>query len=75
MQGIIKLQSKTEKYFEEDCFITEILNTAEIPEVSVSQSKVKPRVTTVLHRLKETEESIISFPDREKWRLTEKLLV
>ena len=56
MQTIIKAQSKPEKYFEEECFITEILNSEANPEVSVSQAKVKPGVTTVLHRLNETYE-------------------
>ncbi len=56
MQEIIRAESKSEKYFEEECFITEILNSAEHPDVSVSKAKVKPGVTTVRHRLKETRE-------------------
>lgn len=56
MKGIIKAGAKSEKYFEEECFITEILNSEEHPEMSVSQAKVKPGVITVLHSLKETEE-------------------
>ncbi len=56
MEAIIKTQFKTEKYFEEECFITEILNDPSNQEVSISQAKVKPGVTTVLHRLLNTDE-------------------
>jgi mannose-6-phosphate isomerase-like protein (cupin superfamily) len=56
MQKIIKSGSKSEKYIEENCFITEILNTKEYPDMSIAQARVKPGITTVLHWLKETEE-------------------
>lgn len=56
MDAIIKARTKTEKYFEEECFITEILNSETNPEVSISQSKVRSGVTTVLHRLRDTDE-------------------
>ena len=56
MQGIIRSQSKPEIYFEEKCFITELLNSEESPDVSVARARVNPGVTTVLHWLKDTEE-------------------
>ena len=56
MDTIIKAQNLTEQYFEEDCYITEIVNSDEFPTVSVSQAKVKPNVATVSHRLKDTDE-------------------
>lgn len=56
MQGIIKSQCNPEKYFEEKCFITELLNSKEDPDISVSRARVNPGVTTVLHWLKDTEE-------------------
>ncbi len=56
MESIIRTQSKAEKYFEEDCYITELLNTEDLNDVSISQAKVKPGVTTVLHKLLETNE-------------------
>lgn len=35
----------------ERCFITELLNSADQPEVSLARSRVEPGVTTQLHRL------------------------
>jgi mannose-6-phosphate isomerase-like protein (cupin superfamily) len=56
MTRIIKALSKPEKYFEEKCFITELFNSGENPDVSVARARVNPGVTTVLHWLKDTEE-------------------
>ena len=56
MEGIIKSQSKQEKYFEEKCFITELLNSEESPDVSIARARVNQGVTTELHWLKDTEE-------------------
>jgi mannose-6-phosphate isomerase-like protein (cupin superfamily) len=56
MKGIIKSQNNPEKYFEEKCFITEILNSEEYPGMSISKARVNPGVTTVLHWLNNTEE-------------------
>lgn len=56
MQGIIWIENKPEIYSEEKCFITEILNSEDYPDVSVAQVTVKVGVTTVLHKLIETDE-------------------
>lgn len=56
MESIIKGKNLSEKYFEEDCFITEILNTGSHPGLSVSKARVKPGITTRLHKVKGTEE-------------------
>ncbi len=56
MQGIIKAESKPEKYFEEKCFITEIINTADFVSFSLSKAKVSPGTITDNHRIKDTEE-------------------
>ncbi len=40
-----------EYYFAEGCFITELLNTADDPEVSVARARVEPGRTTRWHRL------------------------
>jgi mannose-6-phosphate isomerase-like protein (cupin superfamily) len=56
MQGIIRSQSKQEKYFEEDCFITEMLDSEEYPDMSIAKARVNPGVTTVLHWVNNTEE-------------------
>ena len=41
-----------EYYFAEGCFITELLNTADDPAVSVARARVEPGRTTRWHRLK-----------------------
>lgn len=56
MERILRTEDKSEKYTEEKCFITEILNSEESPDVSVAQAKVKTGVKTVLHKLIDTEE-------------------
>ena len=38
-----------EYYFEERAYIKELLNSADIPGISVAQARVEPGVTTVLH--------------------------
>ena len=35
----------------EGCYITELSNTTDDPEVSIAQARVKPNVTTTWHRL------------------------
>jgi mannose-6-phosphate isomerase-like protein (cupin superfamily) len=52
---ITSIDSCPEYYFEERCFITELLNRANSPALSVAQARVEPGVTTVLHTLKGTE--------------------
>jgi mannose-6-phosphate isomerase-like protein (cupin superfamily) len=44
-------QTATEVWTRERCFITELLNSARHPEVSVARTRVEPGVTTELHRL------------------------
>lgn len=38
------------------CHITEIFNIAEHPHLSIAQSRVEPGITTVNHRLRDTNE-------------------
>ena len=47
---------KGEYYFEEGCFITELLNTPEDEAVSIARARVEPGVTTRWHRLRGTIE-------------------
>ncbi|WP_020538668.1 cupin domain-containing protein [Lewinella cohaerens] len=44
-----------EYYFEERCYIRELLNSEQTPGLSIAQARVLPGVTTVLHALKGTE--------------------
>lgn len=43
--------SATEFYTSEQCYITELSNTPDDPDVSIAQARVEPRVTTCWHRL------------------------
>ncbi|CAA9892026.1 Cupin [Candidatus Methylobacter favarea] len=49
---ILKINEADEYYFEEGCFILELSNSPADPEVSIARARVKPGVTTKLHRLK-----------------------
>ena len=48
---ILKANEADEYYFEEGCFSLELSNSAADPEVSNARARVKPGVTTKLHRL------------------------
>jgi mannose-6-phosphate isomerase-like protein (cupin superfamily) len=48
---IIKANEADEYYFDEGCFILELSNTSADPDVSIARARVKPGVTTKLHRL------------------------
>jgi len=45
-----------EYYSDERCYILELLNTPNSPEVSIARARVEPGVTTIKHRLKNTVE-------------------
>jgi len=45
-----------EFYTQEDCYITELSNSADDPVVSIARARVKPGITTHWHRLRETIE-------------------
>ena len=46
-----KAMGSDEYYFAEGCFITELLNTADDPTVSVARARVEPGRTTSWHHL------------------------
>lgn len=53
MKAKIKKQNlKAEFYMVEGCFITELSNFADDPDVSIARARVEPGVTTRWHRLK-----------------------
>jgi mannose-6-phosphate isomerase-like protein (cupin superfamily) len=57
MKEKIKKQNlKNEFYTAEKCFITELSNTPDDPDVSIARARVEPGVTTRWHRLKGTSE-------------------
>jgi hypothetical protein len=46
----------SEYYTEERCYITELSNTPNDPDVSIARARVLPGVTTRWHRLRATTE-------------------
>ena len=48
---IFKTKNAPEFYLDEGCFIREIINVAEIPNISISQARVEVGQTTELHSL------------------------
>lgn len=57
MKEQIKKQNiKNEFYTDERCYVTELSNTPDDPDVSIARARVEPGVTTRWHRLKETAE-------------------
>lgn len=50
--AITKLNLDNEFYTPEKCFITELSNTADDPDVSIARARIEPGVTTRWHQLK-----------------------
>lgn len=51
-KSIKKQNLKKEFYTAEKCFITELSNTPDDPDVSIARARVEPGITTRWHRLK-----------------------
>jgi mannose-6-phosphate isomerase-like protein (cupin superfamily) len=52
MKSQVKHMRETDEYyFQEGCFILELLNTNDDPSVSIARARVEPGVTTRLHQL------------------------
>ena len=57
MQESIKHQNLNDEFYTpEKCYIVELSNTPDDPEVSIARARVKPGITTRLHRLRGTSE-------------------
>jgi mannose-6-phosphate isomerase-like protein (cupin superfamily) len=54
--SIKKQELAKEFYTTEKCFITELSNTSDDPEISIARARLAPGVTTNWHRLKDTAE-------------------
>jgi mannose-6-phosphate isomerase-like protein (cupin superfamily) len=48
---ILKTPETAEYYFEEGCYILELSNSEQDPQLSVARARVKPGMSTRLHRL------------------------
>lgn len=55
-----------EYFFEERCFIRELANTSEDPEVSIARARVEPGVTTHWHWLEGITERYVILSGRGK---------
>jgi len=53
-----------EFYIDEGCYITELSNTADDPEVSIARSRVPAGATTRWHRLRGTVERYVMLEGR-----------
>src|SRR3989339_380806 len=57
MREVIRQQDlSNEFYTSEQCYITELSNTSDDPDVSIARARVEPGVTTRWHRLRGTVE-------------------
>jgi mannose-6-phosphate isomerase-like protein (cupin superfamily) len=60
MQSCIKKYvSENEFYIDEGCYITELSNSEDDPELSIARARVEPGVTTQLHKLLGTIERYV----------------
>ncbi|MES9971805.1 MAG: cupin domain-containing protein [Candidatus Thiodiazotropha sp.] len=53
---ILRHDASKEYFFQEGCYIKELSNHPGDRELSIAQARVKPGVTTLLHRLDQTAE-------------------
>jgi len=60
MQACIKVNAEVQEYFfAEGCFITELSNSADDPDVSVARARLEPGKTTRWHYLQDTGERYV----------------
>jgi len=58
-EGIFRFRPEGEYYFEEGCFILELCNSSEDPQVSIARARVQGGVTTRWHRLEGVTERYV----------------
>lgn len=57
MKATIKPQNLAQEFFtDERCYITEISNSADDPQLSIARARLEPGITTRWHRLSSTAE-------------------
>ena len=60
MKESIKQKKHNKEYYtDEKCFITELSNTSDDPDLSIAQARVEPGVTTRWHHLKDITERYV----------------
>ena len=56
---VLNVAESAEYFFEEGCFILELLNTPSDPDVSIARARVEPGKTTRFHSLKGVTERYV----------------
>lgn len=64
---VLKANEAEEYYFDEGCYILELSNTVNDPDVSIARARVKPGVTTKLHRLQGVVERYVILSGQGKF--------
>jgi len=60
MTAFIKNQNLDDEFYtSEKCFITELCNSDDDPDVSIARARIEPGITTEWHRLKDTSERYV----------------
>ena len=59
LPDVKKFDPSKEYYFNEGCYITEIINSKDDPDLSIARARVEPGVTTKLHKLINTIERYV----------------
>jgi mannose-6-phosphate isomerase-like protein (cupin superfamily) len=65
--AVRKLDPVTEFHTPEQCYIVEVSNTPDDPEVSIARARVAPGVTTRWHRVKGTAERFVIVAGRGRF--------
>ena len=63
-EGIRRFDASAEFYTPEQCYIVELSNTPDDPEVSIARARVAPGVTTRWHRVAGTAERYVIIEGR-----------
>lgn len=60
MKAFINQQNLDDEFYtSEGCFITELSNSEDDPDISIARARVEPGITTAWHRLKDTSERYV----------------
>ena len=70
-QGIKQQDHANEFYTPEGCYITELSNTPDDPDLSIARVRVEPGVTTSWHRLRNTGERYLLLNGRGRVEIGE----
>ncbi|MEJ2586085.1 MAG: cupin domain-containing protein [Deltaproteobacteria bacterium] len=63
-KGVIPFDAGKEYYISEGCYLIELCNTPDDPDVSIARARVRPGVTTRRHRLSGTIERYVILEGR-----------